>query len=268
MSTAKSMLRGFLQRRGIVVHRYVPHHSPALRRARILAANHITCVLDVGASVGEYARELRSIGYTGRIVSFEPQRRAFEELAAAAAADPAWECRRLALGSRYGEAELRVARNSVSSSFLPVTERHLEMVPDARQTTTEMVQEVPLDSVIDAVGDPADCLMLKVDVQGYELNVLAGAPTVVARARVIELEVSLDELYEDGATLRQLVDLLDDAAFRLASFEPARTDVQTGYVSWADAIFVRRDAGHSAPAVRGDTRTAPRTSPAGGSNIR
>ena len=68
----------------------------------------ISCVLDVGANVGQYGAMLRSWGYRGRIVSFEPLAEAHAALARRAAADAGWQVApRMALGDRDGEVELR-----------------------------------------------------------------------------------------------------------------------------------------------------------------
>ena len=65
--------------------------SPNAQLVAVLQHFRITCVLDVGANVGQYGSLLREWGYPGRIVSFEPQADAHRALERRAAADPAWE---------------------------------------------------------------------------------------------------------------------------------------------------------------------------------
>ena len=78
----------------------------------------MTVVLDVGANAGQYGRELRTLGYRGRIVSFEPQPGPFAALEAASTADPAWTAVLLALGAEAGTAQMNVSALDVSSSTL------------------------------------------------------------------------------------------------------------------------------------------------------
>src|SRR5260221_9845036 len=82
----------------------------------------VAFVIDVGASAGQFAREVRSLGYRGRIRSFEPLPAAFAELAAHAASDPLWDVSNIGVGSKAGELEINIARNSVFSSFRPLSE--------------------------------------------------------------------------------------------------------------------------------------------------
>ncbi|MBC7633672.1 FkbM family methyltransferase, partial [Aeromicrobium sp.] len=103
-----------LGRRGFEVRR----HSAA-RRQSVLAKQEVDLVLDVGASTGGYGTSLRSFGYTGQIVSFEPLAAAFAELSATVASDPLWTARNTALGAEPGEATINIASNSASSSLLP-----------------------------------------------------------------------------------------------------------------------------------------------------
>ena len=78
------------------------------RRVRLLASRGVNIDLDVGANIGQYALRTRNAGYGGRIVSFEPLQSAYAELITRTNTDPEWDCRREALGSSAGEAEIHV----------------------------------------------------------------------------------------------------------------------------------------------------------------
>ncbi|HLT01499.1 MAG TPA: FkbM family methyltransferase, partial [Geminicoccaceae bacterium] len=94
--------------------------TPGGQLVAVLEHFGITCVLDVGANVGQYGAMLRAWGWRGRIVSFEPQGAAHAALARRAGADPAWQVAPpMALGRRTGEVELEVSAESDMSSLLP-----------------------------------------------------------------------------------------------------------------------------------------------------
>ena len=209
------------------------------RRALLLASREITLVLDVGANEGQYAQRLRATGYEGRVVSFEPLSEVHTRLEAAAAGDPGWEARRLALGSDDGEVELNVAANTYSSSVLPMGERHLQSAPQSAYVGTETAPSARLDTIWDDLVRAGDRVWLKLDVQGYEPHVLRGAGAKLAEVDVVQAEMALVPLYEGDMPWRELVDWLAGQGFRLAGLEAGFGDSETGELLQADGIFLR-----------------------------
>ena len=222
------------------VRRWAPAGVAAARRMRILEDNQVAVVLDVGANRGQFGVEVRSAGYRGRIVSFEPLPDAYTALAESTADDPLWESRQLALSDANGEADLHVARNAVSSSLLEMEPRHLEAAPESRYVATERVRQARLDTLADELVLPGDGLYLKLDVQGSEARALEGARGTLPRVVAIETELSLVPLYRDQLLLRDMLDLLDDFGYRLVSVEPGYADPRNGHVLQVDGIFLRR----------------------------
>jgi FkbM family methyltransferase len=209
------------------------------RRARLLAATGVDLVLDVGANAGQYASKLRRGGYQGRIVSFEPLSRAFAQLSAASVSDPSWECRRLALGATDGETEINVSGNSYSSSLLEMEERHVESAPESRYVGTEKIKTARLDSIWAELVRNGERTFLKLDVQGFELEVLRGAETSLPKTLGVQAELSLVPLYRDGPVFRDVIDYLEGRGFRLAGLEGGHDDRRTGEMLQADGIFIR-----------------------------
>lgn len=209
------------------------------RRALLLRSQGISLVLDVGASAGVYARQLRKLGFGGRIVSFEPLSDAFAELERAAAADPHWECKRLALGSKDGSAEINIAGNSTSSSLLAMEQRHLESAPYAAYVGKEEIPIARLDSVWSELGADGERVYLKLDVQGLELEALKGAERSLPSVSGIQAELSLVPLYEDSPSYLELIEYLGSRGFRLAGLEEGHDDRRTGEMLQADGIFIR-----------------------------
>ena len=143
------------------------------------------CVLDVGANQGQFATHLRAVGYKGPIVSFEPSAADYAVLAQAAAGDPAWFTYAPALGAHDGELSFHVTDDSLFNSFLsPLQERvdHEETVRVPR-----------LDGLFDEIRErtAASRPLLKMDTQGYDLEVVAGAETVLKHVVALQSEVSV-----------------------------------------------------------------------------
>ncbi|MGZ8693870.1 MAG: FkbM family methyltransferase [Gaiellaceae bacterium] len=225
------------RRAGVELLRFNPTNSLDAARPLVVRDQTVDLVLDVGANEGQWARELRVEGYRGPLVSFEPLARAFERLQAAAAGDAAWEARRLALGEAAGEAELHVAANQgASSSLLEMTPAHEQAAPYAGIVGVEQVPVARLDDVDLPAGDR---LFLKLDVQGAERAVLAGAAETLARVRAVECELSLVELYAGQALLEEQLALLRQAGFALWSLQGSFADPESGRLLQADGLFVR-----------------------------
>ncbi len=210
------------------------------RRGRLLEREGIDVVLDVGANVGQYGMRLRTNGYRGRIVSFEPYAQAYAQLERTAARDPLWEAHRIALADEEGEAHLNVAGNSFSSSLLPMADRHRQSAPDAAYVDTEPVRTARLDALWERLVEGRR-IWLKLDVQGFEMHVLRGAGERLADTRVVQSELSLKPLYEGGASWTAVVEWLSDRGFSLAGVEPGFEDPASGRMFQFDGIFVRGD---------------------------
>jgi FkbM family methyltransferase len=190
--------------------------SPHAQLLAVLAHFRITCVLDVGANVGQYGATLRTWGWRGRIVSFEPQAAAHAALARRAAADPAWQVApRMALGKHEGEVEIEVSAESDMSSILPQSPLLRRISPSSVVVRKETVPLRRLDEVAGPYLRQGDRVFLKLDTQGYEAEALAGAARLLERLAGIQLEMSLVPLYEGARDFRGL---LDDLA--ALGFEP------------------------------------------------
>jgi FkbM family methyltransferase len=203
----------------------------------------IDLVLDVGANSGQYARRLRSLGYPGQVVSFEPMQKPFLELQASAEEDEEWACLQCGLGDSDTTAIIHISENSVSSSILPMLSSHGFHSPKSRVVDNETIQLHRLDSLVEKHSwNDYGKIWLKIDVQGYEHKVLAGATTTLSKVAAIQLELSLVPLYEGQLTIIPMLELLADAGFDPVAFEPGFEDKASGEYLQVDGIFRNRRA--------------------------
>jgi FkbM family methyltransferase len=218
------------------------------RRAGILATQGVTVVLDVGADIGAYAREVRHAGYRGRIVSFEPLSRSYAKLVAAAAPDGLWACRRLAIGDEDGTMRMNVSASPASSSALPMTDQHRTSAPGSDYVAAEQVPVARLDTIWNEVVREGDRVFLKLDVQGFELEALRGAEKSLGEVVGMQVELSLVPLFEGAPLCLEVLNYLAARGFRLAGFEEVFSDPESGEMLEVDGLFVR---GHQAATESG-----------------
>ena len=216
---------------------------PNAQLAAVLARFGITCVLDVGANRGQYGAMLREWGYCGRIVSFEPLAQAHAALARRAHADPGWQVApRLALGERDGEVEMAVSAESDMSSLLPQSALLEEVSPSSAVIGREAVPLRRLDGVVGAYLTADDRTFLKIDAQGYEARVLAGAAGLIERLRGIQLEMSLVPIYEGEQDFRTTFDQLVAAGFEPYLLLPGYFERKLARQLQVDGVFMRPSA--------------------------
>jgi FkbM family methyltransferase len=232
---ARRAVKSALLRAGVEIGRHRPSSS-ASRRSQVMAHHRIGVVLDVGGNLGSYGRRLREAGYVGRIVSFEPVGHAFAGLAEQAAGDPRWHVHRLALGAQDDELEINVAEGVWCSSFLPLAEHAENKVDGMTMVTTEKVPVRRLDGLGLDLAAPT---MMKLDVQGFEPQVIDGAGALIDQVTVIEIELSLALLYEGQTHGLDMAVGLRSRGFELVGVDPGAVDPATGYVLEADALFAR-----------------------------
>jgi FkbM family methyltransferase len=202
-----------------------------------MSALGIDLVIDVGANRGQFGLEIRRAGFGGRIVSIEPLADAHRHLARMAARDERWTVIQSAVGPAAGRATIHVAANAgASSSFLPMLELHNRAAPSARYIAEESVEVGVLDELVSSQVGRDDIILTKIDVQGYELQVLAGGPVTLARSSLVQLEMSLLPLYEGAPTFEGVLEFMGRHGFRLVGIEPGFAD-RTGVLLQADGIF-------------------------------
>lgn len=241
MSDQRRRGRGFvrraLNRAGIEISR-----DPYLKRVvRLMELLETDTVIDVGANEGQFGRDLRALGFDGRILSFEPLSGPYDRLVKATAHDKRWTAFQAAVSDGPGPINIHIARNSVSSSALPMMDAHLNADPSSTYVGQETVPATTVDAIVaDYHVDPG-ASYLKVDVQGLESSVLDGAPSTLQSFAAVQLEVSLVPLYAGQSLMDDLVSRMGKHGFEMWILMPEFSDRLTGRTLQCDSVFVRQD---------------------------
>ncbi|WP_170169857.1 FkbM family methyltransferase [Nocardioides aurantiacus] len=200
----------------------------------------IDFVLDVGANTGQFASQIRRLGYDGTIVSFEPLSNALRVISQIAARDEKWTIQPYALGDVEQHLDIHVTRNLVSSSILEQGELLSRIDPGSTPVDTERILVRRLDSVYPDLVPRGARTLLKIDTQGYERQVLLGAGEWLETIAAVHLEVSLVELYGGEFLLSEALEFLESRGFRVLTMEPSLPDPVTGQLLQVDLTLDRR----------------------------
>lgn len=192
-------------------------------------------IVDIGANMGNWSRMARAVFPDAPIAMFDGNPLHEPALAAAVRDVGAASHTMAVLGPQEKE---KVVFYSIGpgSGVLP------ELTSFPREE-----QQLPmrrLDDLIDqsAVGNALrKALLIKLDVQGYELEVLRGGPSTLARAELVILETSLLPYNEGGATFADVLAFMTDAGFVSYDFCGQFRRSSDWALCQTDVAFVRRD---------------------------
>lgn len=211
--------------------------------ANLLAQQEINLVIDVGANVGQFAKSLRRLGYKGTIASFEPLQQVYRELKASSDLDPGWHAHQLALGAEETIATMHCYAGSDFSSMLPVTDFARERfkwrtdhkgVEDVR---VRNLSSIWADTVATS-GSPTRAF-LKLDTQGFDLEVLAGAEDVIDNIHIIQTELSLKSVYAGAPRYLETLAEIERNGFEITGMYPVSRDKQTLAIIEYDCVMSR-----------------------------
>ena len=235
----RTLLKQQFRRMGLEVSRFNSPGSLTAQRQMLFSKYEVDLVLDVGASDGGFALELRAAGYAGGIVSFEPLDAPFNSLQAKARNDDAWEVIQTALGTRRAELEMFVAQDDKCSSLLEPLERHTKAYAGATAATRTTVAVNSLDAVFPSLFSCGMAPFLKIDTQGYEQHVLEGGQQALPSIVGLQVELSLVPLYEGNPQYYELMQYIEHCGFHMMAVAPVFTDPDTGQTLQIDALFFR-----------------------------
>lgn len=239
-SSVKYAVRRMFARFGYGIHPMT--FFPLGRLMKLFQTHGINLLLDIGANSGQFAKNIQIYGYKGQIVSFEPVQSAYDELSKNAMGRPGWTVVRMGIGDERGEMDINVSGAfTLSSSFVAMRPKHLEVAPNTAYTSQERVVVRSVDDIFnDYCGDGARVFM-KVDTQGYEAKVIRGAEKSLPRIAGVQLELSLEQLYEGEALAHEMIGLMLSKGYRLVNIEEGMSDPRTGHLLQCDCVFFRED---------------------------
>lgn len=229
------MIKKILNLLGIGVYRMSIHKR---NKEGWIKEKGFNTVIDVGANVGQFAREIRSILPNARIISFEPIPECFEKILILSKKDQKMECYRYAIGEKDEKLSLNINESDATSSFFKSSEYLKSNFPF---TKTNKVSEVDVKK-LDSIGlDLIPPVLFKIDVQGYEKHVLLGALNSLRHVDTILVEVSYVELYQNQPLFDDIYKILIENDFVYAGNHDQIYSPKNGRILQGDSIFFKKN---------------------------
>lgn len=229
----KTFAKGAFRACGLEVrrHRFVTYSW--------LRTYDIATILDIGANEGQFARQIHSVLPQAKLYAFEPLPDCYARLQKNLSDIDGTVCLNFALGNTDGPKAIHMNAFSPSSSMLPMNDLHKEAFPHTTQATSTEIRVRRLDDVANEL-DIRDNVLIKIDVQGFEDQVILGGPTTIARAAAVIVETSFEPLYKGQLLFDAIHTLLANMGFiYVGSEDPARHPAD-GRILQCDSVFVKK----------------------------
>jgi FkbM family methyltransferase len=221
--TESKLINNLLKRVGKKIS---PNFEPSLKNQiykkhlkEIFDLLRINCVLDVGAMHGGYGILLRQIGYDGYILSFEPVPENYVILGEISDQDPKWTAYQYALGDVNTELQINVASHRNFSSFLVRNSYSKEefgkmsVVEDTLKVKAKRLEDI-ISTYVPEDIEPR--IFLKMDTQGYDINVFKGLGTKIDYVYALQSEVSVKPIYDDMVSYSDAISFYSRSGFELS----------------------------------------------------
>ncbi len=214
----------------------------------VIAALRPDVVLDVGANRGQFTLLVKGVLPSATIVAFEPVDDALSVLNKVARDLDGVTVVPTACGAARSSAVMNVAKDDDNSSLLPPMKSQLEIDAGSSTVRTVSTEVAPLDDLVDRRLLHGVSL-LKIDVQGTELDVLQGAEGLLQDLTYVYVELSFLERYFGHSPPSEITRLLDRFGFALLHLHnPISTPMGTVEV---DALFGRAASHNWSPVLQG-----------------
>ncbi len=196
-------------------------------------------VYDVGGHHGQFTLFALERFPDAAVTTFEPQVDGVQKIRQVAGDELRLTIENYALGQQPGNAQLNVSRRSDSSSLLPIGEGQTTAFPGTETASVETIAVETLDNLV--TEPPQRPALLKIDVQGFELDVLKGARATLDWIDAVFVECSFVELYSGQPLIGEVIAHVAAHGFELAGVYGVSYDAE-GRCLQADCLFRRAHA--------------------------
>lgn len=177
-------------------------------------SNKPIVIYDIGAACGEFSSALSKVRSVVKIHAFEPQPDSYFKLKEKLKANQKVQAHNIALGQTYSKLDMYINNWSNSSSLLPLAKETNEIINGIETQHKIEVEVFPLDDYVET-NNLALPNIIKIDVQGFEYEILKSGKNCIRHAEYCILELSFKTLYENSPLFDDLYQFMRDNNFQL-----------------------------------------------------
>jgi len=189
-------------------HRFIEKQYHLRRLSKILVKLNVTknpTILDVGSNEGESIDFFLSLFENSTIYSFEPEKKSYQKLLKKYGESKTINLFNLALGDKKEELKLKINIKSSTSTFSKINTLSkyynlkssiLNFSKNGTFLGEEKAQVEKIDNFFNE-KKISTIHILKIDTEGFELNVIKGAKNTLQKTKVIIIEFQLNDMYLD-----------------------------------------------------------------------
>lgn len=192
-------------------------------------------VVDVGANVGQWSTMLLDLVAPAQLIVAEPEPNVFGELQRRFGDRSNVQLHNVAVGDREGVVSFQVTRDTTGASVLPPRAEMRELI--GQNWTVERQIDVPMTTLDALLANVPEISLLKIDVQGFEKQVLMGAAQSLARTDFLLVELNYMRQYEGGSWLGEIHEILT-TSYRFVLVDASKPLRLNGRASMSDGLYV------------------------------
>jgi len=197
---------------------------------------NFSTVIDIGANSGQFSQSIRKAMPYIPIIAFEPIDAEYNKLMSKFRKDNNFQAYNIALGNKTGVIDFEINEFSPTSSFLEYTDNQRSYFPITGKTKKSKVKIKKIDDVLKFKNND---VLLKIDVQGFEKEVILGGLELLKHVSVIYIECSFKEFYKDQPLFEDIHNILSQNSFYFRGIGDKLEGNSDEEILQVDAIFIK-----------------------------
>lgn len=224
----------------------------------LLLGEHVGDIIDVGANIGQSCLEFKALWPSARIHCFEPQQECWEAFMDNTSQYESVSLNKFGLGSCSGSQSFYThSMTTGQSGFHRINSDSKDSILFNSQFTDQEKQvflnQCNLERIVETqtLDDYVETNniniidFLKIDTQGYELEVLKGSEKSLTKIKLIQLEIMFYDFYEQHLSFRAVEEILHPLGFRLYDILYISKNPMNGRTDWVDVLYINCNAMNS-----------------------